>query len=199
MKHLRVIGVLLFALALFVPLQDAGAKAPEAGKNMLTKRCLNCHKTYKTMDNIITGTFKSRSNKAKSIQIKLDDRMELVKFTAETTVKNVPNIKALKEPIPVRVHYQQVGDDLVATRIVAKPKMKVPKEQLMETAELEKLVAMGPDKGGYTLVDSRPAAHFSAGHIPTSLSIPFPKMKAMTDKLPQDKNRLLIFYCAGMR
>jgi rhodanese-related sulfurtransferase len=92
-----------------------------------------------------------------------------------------------------------VGTDLVAKDIVVKPKMDIPKDQLMSVKELEKLVAQGPEKGGYTLVDSRPGIKFKAGHIPTSISIPFPMMKKMKDKLPKDKNELLIFYCEGMR
>jgi rhodanese-related sulfurtransferase len=87
----------------------------------------------------------------------------------------------------------------VATEIVAKPKMKVPKEQLIATPELAKLVGQGPEKGGYTLIDSRPGIKFQEGHIPTALSIPFPKMTQLKGKLPKDKNRLLIVYCEGVR
>jgi hypothetical protein len=173
-------------------------KAPKVPP-MQSKRCLNCHKPYKNMKNILTGNFKSRSNKAKSIQLRIDNKMQVVKYTPETTVKNVPSIKSLKAPMTVRVHYKKVGTDLVAKDIVVKPKMEVPKDQLMSVKELEKLVAQGPEKGGYTLVDARPGIKYKAGHIPTSISIPFPKMKKMKDKLPKDKDRLLIFYCEGMR
>jgi hypothetical protein len=179
-------------------LEAFSAKAPQTPP-MFTKRCMNCHKNYKDMKDVLTGTIKSRSNKAKSIQVTIDSRMQVVKYTPETTIKNVPGIKSLKEPMPVRVHYKRVGEDLVATDIVVKPKMEVPKEQLMAVEELEKLVALGPEKGGYTLVDSRPGIKYKAGHIPTSISIPFPKMKEMKDKLPKDKDQLLIFYCEGMR
>jgi hypothetical protein len=151
------------------------------------------------VEDIITGNFKSRSNKAKSIQVRIDKRMQVVKYTPETTVKNVPSIKSLKAPMTIKVSYKKVGSDLVATEIVVKPKMEVPKEQLMSVKELEKLVAMGPEKGGYTLVDSRPGIKYKAGHIPTSISIPFPMMKKLKDKLPKDKDQLLIFYCEGMR
>jgi 3-mercaptopyruvate sulfurtransferase SseA len=114
-------------------------------------------------------------------------------------LKNVDDIKELQDNIAIRVHYNKVGEDLVATEIVAKPKIEVPEEQLMATEDLAKLVGEGPEKGAYTLVDSRPGIKFEAGHIPTAISIPFPKMSKMTDRLPQDKNRLLIFYCEGFR
>ena len=50
-----------------------------------------------------------------------------------------------------------------------------------------------------TLVDSRPAAGYMKGHIPTAISIPFPKMTEMMDKLPKEKDQLVIFYCQGYR
>lgn len=198
MKYLKPVLIVVCALFVLSPLEAMSAKAPQTPP-MQSKRCLNCHKNYKSMEDIITGNFKSRSNKAKSIQVRIDKKMQVVKYTPETTVKNVPSIKSLKEPMTIKVHYKKVGSDLVATEIVVKPKMEVPKEQLMSVKELEKLVAQGPEKGSYTLVDSRPGIKYKAGHIPTSISIPFPKMKEMKDKLPKDKNQLLIFYCEGMR
>ncbi|MGD8983208.1 MAG: rhodanese-like domain-containing protein [Desulfobacteraceae bacterium] len=198
MKYLKSVLIAVCALFVLSPLEAMSAKAPQTPP-MQSKRCLSCHKNYKGMEDIITGNFKSRSNKAKSIQVRIDKRMQVVKYTPETTVKNVPSIKSLKAPMTIKVHYKEVGSDLVATEIVVKPKMEVPKEQLMSVKELEKLVAMGPEKGGYTLVDSRPGIKYKAGHIPTSISIPFPMMKKLKDKLPKDKDRLLIFYCEGMR
>jgi hypothetical protein len=198
MRGIKIAVLFIVAAFLLLPYLNAGAaKAPQTPQ-MQSKRCLNCHKTYKDQADIITGNFKSRSKKAKSIQVRIDNRMELLKYTPETTVKNVPSIKKLKAPMTIKVHYKKVGEDLVATEIVVKPKMEVPKDQLMDVKELEKLVAMGPEKGNYTLVDSRPPIKYNAGHIPTSISIPFPKMKK-TDKLPKDKNQLLIFYCEGFR
>ncbi len=178
------------------PAFAAEGKAPPS---MVFKKCLKCHSEYKDMKDVMAGEFYSRSRKAKSIQIKINNRMQLVKYDENTTVKNVPAIKKLKRPIPILVRYKKVGNDYVATQIVAKPKIKVPKEQLIGTQELARLVAMGPEKGNYTLVDSRPGIKFKEGHIPTSVSIPFPKMGGMKDKLPKDKNQLLIFYCGGFR
>ena len=199
MKHLKTAGLILVAFAILFPFEKASAGDTKKPPTKFSKSCLNCHKDLKSMKDTLAGNFKSRSNKAKSIQVKINNRMEVVKFTPETTIKNVPSIKSLKGTIPLRIHYKKVGNDLVATEIVAKPKMKVPKKQLVSVKELEKLVAEGPEKGGYTLVDSRPGIKYKAGHIPTAISIPFPKMKKMTAKLPKDKNRMLIFYCEGFR
>lgn len=56
-----------------------------------------------------------------------------------------------------------------------------------------------PPKKGVMVVDSRPAARkFDPGHIPGAVNIPDSKFDQMTDKLPQDKATLLIFYCDGV-
>ncbi|MDQ1331635.1 MAG: hypothetical protein QG578_1903 [Thermodesulfobacteriota bacterium] len=48
------------------------------------------------------------------------------------------------------------------------------------------------------LVDSRPKrAKFDKGHIPGAVSIPDSEFEQMTGQLPQDKNKLLVFYCEG--
>ena len=48
------------------------------------------------------------------------------------------------------------------------------------------------------VIDSRPKrSKYDKGHIPLAVNIPDTKFDKMTDKLPEDKNALLIFYCGG--
>ena len=199
MKHMKTILAIFIGGLILFPLLYANADNSAKPETMISKKCLKCHQGFKKMNDTLAGNFKSSSNKAKTIQMKINNGMKLVKFTKDTTIKNVPSIKKLKGTIPIRVHYKKVGADLVATEIVAKPEMKVPKDQLIGTKKLAKLVAMGPEKGDYTLVDSRPGNLYMTAHIPTAISIPFPKMKKLSAKLPKDKNQLLIFYCEGFR
>ena len=50
------------------------------------------------------------------------------------------------------------------------------------------------------IIDSRPKRKkYDTGHIPMSVSIPFSTFDKMTDKLPTDKNALLVFYCGGYK
>ncbi|MCF8034713.1 MAG: rhodanese-like domain-containing protein [Desulfarculaceae bacterium] len=174
--------------------------SPAAAENMSAKKCLKCHSEFKDMKNLVAGDFQSRSNKAKSISVMVaPGKTIILKFTPQTKVENVPSIKKLKKPIPVRVSYVKQGSDLVATEIVAKPQIKVPEKQVMGVKELSALVAKGPEKGGYTLVDSRPPIRYYEGHIPGAVMMPFPKMPEMMGKLPKDKSALVIFYCQGFR
>ncbi|MFA7097503.1 MAG: rhodanese-like domain-containing protein [Gammaproteobacteria bacterium] len=49
------------------------------------------------------------------------------------------------------------------------------------------------------LIDSRPRqTKYDSGHIPMAVSIPDTQFEKMTDRLPKDKNVLLIYYCEGL-
>lgn len=51
-----------------------------------------------------------------------------------------------------------------------------------------------------TLVDSRPKrAKYDKGHIPTAVSIPDMQFDDLRNRLPGDKNRLVVFYCGGLK
>jgi 3-mercaptopyruvate sulfurtransferase SseA len=55
-----------------------------------------------------------------------------------------------------------------------------------------------PQPEGVMIIDSRPyKPKYVNGHIPAAVNIPDSQFDKMTDKLPQDKNTLLIFYCGG--
>ena len=197
MKRFNIFLIIFIGTVLFFA--QTSVWAATGTKPMIQNNCLKCHQSFSEMENILAGNLSSKSMKAHTIQIKINDRLELLKFGPDVKVENIPDIEALKGAVALRVHYETVGQDRVATEIVVKPKITVPENQLIEVRELAKLVAQGPQKGGYTLADSRPAGGFMKGHIPTAISVPFPKMKEMTDKLPKDKNQLLIFYCEGYR
>jgi rhodanese-related sulfurtransferase len=50
------------------------------------------------------------------------------------------------------------------------------------------------------LIDARPyKPKYIKGHIPMAVSIPDSQFDKMTDRLPADKNSLLIFYCGGLK
>lgn len=144
-------------------------------------------------ENVYKGKVLGVSKKAKTISIKVGKKTEMVKFDDDT--KGMEHAKKGKAAI---IKFEPRGKDKVAK--VIKPKLaKLPKGVTeMQPKELTKLVAMGPKKGNYLLIDSRPAKRFAEGAIPSAISIPVPKMKESgKDLLPADKDILLIFYCGG--
>jgi rhodanese-related sulfurtransferase len=50
------------------------------------------------------------------------------------------------------------------------------------------------------IIDSRPfPTKYVKGHVPGALSIPFSQFDKNLDKLPSDKNLMLVFYCGGLK
>jgi len=82
--------------------------------------------------------------------------------------------------------------------VSVKPPAELPAEKLVSLEEMARLIALGPEKGGYALIDSRPSTAFMEGHLPFAVSMPLPAFEKLKEKvLPPDKGKLVIFYCAG--
>ena len=184
---LSLLAVILFAV-------NATSAEPEPATKV-EKGCLTCHAPFAEMKGVLAGNVSAKSLKGKTLQLKIDDKQELVNYNADTKLENVPDLDSLQNGMSVRVHYKMDGGVRVATSVVVKPKIKVPEEQLIGVEDLAKLL----EKGGVTLVDSRPPDGYASGHIPTAINIPLPKMKESVDKLPTDKNAPVVFYCLGFR
>jgi rhodanese-related sulfurtransferase len=67
----------------------------------------------------------------------------------------------------------------------------------VSSAWMKKQIDTGADM---VLVDSRPRKKkFDKGHIPTAVSIPDTRFEKHKSRLPEDKSRLLVFYCGGFK
>lgn len=209
-RSISIASASLLGLGLVVMVTTGQATAEEKAavpaalqtKPTNAKLCLNCHQPR---PGNLRGNFDSVAFKSQSIQIKIDEATEIVKFNPET-VKVIDAgkpaeagaLRNIKKGHEVRIEYTEKNGMKTAIVVASKPPIKVAPEKLMTTADVEKLVALGPEKGKYTLVDARPAPKFMEGAIPTAVNIPYPAFDKMIDKLPKDKNALLVFYCSGM-
>ncbi|MHB8845572.1 MAG: rhodanese-like domain-containing protein [Nitrospirota bacterium] len=177
------------------------AASPPARPTM-AKICANCH-TAQTGS--LRGNFDSVAYKTQSLQIKIDDATEILRFDkAALKVENVKGENS-EEPLrdiakgkEVRIEYTEKDGRKFATLVVAKPPIKISPEKMVSTADVEKLVAMGPEKGKYTLIDARPPMKALEGTIPTAINIPFVAFEKMVDKLPKEKDALIIYFCQGV-
>lgn len=180
--------------------------APAAAKPTIAKPCAFCHKAE---PGAVRGNFDIVTFKAKTIQVKIDDSVELFKFD-EDSIKVVNEVgktgdgeflkdNLIKKGHEIKVEYLEKDGVKTAITLIAKPPVKISADMLMKTADIEKLVALGPEKGKYFLFDSRPLPRFQEGSIPSAVNLPFPAFDKLAEKLlPKDKNALVIFYCAGV-
>ena len=183
--------------------EKAATPASPPTKSTVAKVCGNCHQPQPGM---IRGNFDSVAYKTSSIQVKIDEATEILRFDDKLKVVNVqapadsPDqpLRSLKKGKEVRIEFTEKDGKKFATLISAKTPIKVAPEKQVKTEDVEKLVAQGPEKGKYMLIDARPLPRFQEGSIPTAVNIPFPAFEKMKDKLPADKSTLIVYYCAGV-
>jgi hypothetical protein len=159
--------------------------------------CLKCH-NYDKQSNILAGKFVDLSRKAKTIQLQIGPEMEVIHFDDATVLKNAPAMKDIPKQESVRVTYAKKDGKTYAREVEVKKGLEVPGDKLASVEEVAKLVAMGPEKGRYVLLDSRPGPAYDEGHIPTAKKMPFFAFDDLQEKiLPADKEMLQIYYCSG--
>jgi rhodanese-related sulfurtransferase len=188
----------LLALAPLAPAQTAGP----ATKPVMPSVCSSCHKPE---PGVIRGYMDSVAFKSQSIQIGLGTATEIVRFDPKTlkvldagTPKPVDFLRDVKKGHEARLEIVEKDGVKTVSAIDFKGPIKIAQDKLIFYPEVERLVAMGPEKGGFTLIDSRPLPRFQEGTIPGSINLPYPAFDKFLDRLPKDKSKLLVFYCQGI-
>ena len=175
---------------------------PAPPRPTAAKICLNCHTPR---PGNLHGNFDVLAIKSSSFQIKVDENTEVLRFdkanlkvlSEDKGATLDDTLKAIKKGHEVRIEYTEQEGMKTATLLSVKPAVKLAASETISLDEIQKLVALGPDKGKYFLFDSRPAPRYQEGNIPTAVNLPFPAFDRQLDKLPADKTALVIFYCSG--
>jgi len=191
---LPILAVLAFGAAVF-----AGAQTPRPTHG---KMCLLCHQPAPAT---LRGNFDALAFQNGTLQMKVDDSTEVLRYDRaaikvlgkEQAESAEAALKAIKKGHEIRVEYTEAGGVKTATVVSVKPPVEVAASERISLEELQKLVALGPEKGKYFLFDSRPPVRFQEGNIPTAVNLPFPAFDQNLGKLPADKHALVIFYCSG--
>jgi len=180
----------------------ASAQSAPAGKPVQPAVCNSCHKAE---PGVVRGYLDGVAFKSQSMQLGLGGPTEIVRFDPKALKvldageeKKVEHLREVKKGHEARIEYVERDGLKFATLIDLKGPIKIAPAKLIFYPEVEKLVALGPDKAGFTLIDSRPLPRFQEGTIPGSINLPYPQFDKFVDRLPADKNRLVIFYCQGI-
>lgn len=193
-KRLLLIAIaVLVAGGLFL---SYSTSMSQTQKPKIAPLCKQCHKPD---EKILRGTLASVSGKAETLQIQIGPAVWLVKYDENTKLIGwKPPIHKIPKEKEIAVAYEEKDGSIYALSISVKPPAKVPEEKKIKTEELAKLIEMGHEKGRYVIVDSRPAPRYHEGHIPGAISIYDAEFDKHIDKLPKEKDTLLIFYCGGV-
>lgn len=173
-----------------------GAWGPaSAGKPQIGGPCVQCHSGA---PDVVRGTLGTRSEKFSTINVQVGDLVWVIKYDQATKVTGAASLEAIPAGKEIAVTFTGDAKTARATAISVKQPYKTPAEQVASLEYMKEMVAKGPDKGSFLLVDARPTPPYLEGHIPGAVSMPygaFDKMHAQV--LPKDKGKLLIFYCGG--
>jgi rhodanese-related sulfurtransferase len=185
-----------------VALAASTASAQPPAKPTIAQVCTTCHQAAAGE---LRGVFENVAFKSKSIQLKIDASTEVVGFDEATlqvqdggAAKSAAAMRDIAKGKEARVVYTEKDGVKRATLVSFKGPIKIAPDKLIAYEEVARLVALGPDKGKYTLIDSRPLPRFQEGTIPTAINLPYPAFDKLVDRLPKDKSRLTIFFCQGV-
>jgi rhodanese-related sulfurtransferase len=186
----------------FSGIAAAQSPAPPGHKPEMPANCAVCHKPA---DANLRGFFENAAFKSGSIQLNLGTATEIMRFDPKAiqvldagVSKPAEHLREVRKGREARVEYAVTDGVKSVTAISFKGPIKLAPEKLVSFARIDELVALGPEKGAYTLVDSRPPPLFMEATIPSAISLPFGAFDKNLAKLPPDKSNLLVFFCQGV-
>ena len=190
MRRKVIVQVCLMAAALMFYSQGGVAQGQPAKPQILAP-CKQCHEPDQSL---LRGTLGNLSQRAELFSIntgaiwnvQFDDSTKLIGWNAP--------ISKLPKDKEIAVTFVQKGGEVYAKSVSVKPPARIPPEKLVNVEQ----VAEHVEKDDAVIIDSRPAVRFLEGSIPGAINIYDAEFDKHVDKLPKDKNRLLIFYCAGV-
>jgi hypothetical protein len=165
------------------------------GKPKVLKPCMQCHKGDAA--DVIRGKLGSVSMKAETLNVSTGAATWLIAFDEDTTLKGAEAMNKIDKDHEVSVKFIEEEGELYATAVNVKPPTNLAEDKLIRIDELSSLVAKGPETALFTIVDARPGKLFLESHIPGALSIYDAQFDQNLDKLPKNKDNLLVFYCGG--
>lgn len=139
------------------------------------------------------GKVVGKSDKAKQISIEVgkDAEAKTIMVSFDDKTKGLEHAATGEAAI---IAYEMRDGIPFAT--VIKPKLATlpPGVTNITPEEVNNLIVGEKD---FLLVDSRPGTRYSESHLPGAISIPVCEMQELLQNLPQNKEKLLVFYCGG--
>jgi len=168
-----------------------------AEKPTVLAPCKQCHQPE---NDVVRGTLVSVSEKFKTINVQVGQKLVwIINYGDDLKITGADKLLSIAKDKEIGIKFTGDEKKPYAVSLTVKPPAKVAPEKLVSVDEMVKLIAAGPEKGGYLLFDSRPKPRFNEGHIPHAVSLDNAKFDELREKaLPKDKDVLLIFYCGGV-
>ena len=167
-----------------------------AAKAQVVKNCVKCHQDEA---GTVRGFMKAGSQTDSSFAIDVDGKTVEVSYDGSTKMaKNLTTAKELADGKLIMVKVKEEGGKNVATELSYKtPEAYSHQERIIEAADLAALLKKDPKKANYAILDVRGVSYYEEGHLPGAIVIPNYRFAKYKDRLPKDKNTLIVTYCNG--
>ena len=165
-----------------------------AGSAMVASNCTGCHGSE---NGAIWGMVKPGSQTDKEFQLKIDETTYTVQYDEQTELQKFYSAKQLRDDKSVSVTPRKSnGNTIIAQQISYKDNISfLEPDMVMEIDELSDILKQDPKEADYVLYDVRGYGDYIDGHLPKAVSLPYYRMIQFKDRLPKDKNTLIITYC----
>ncbi len=164
-------------------------------KPKVLKPCMQCHTD--DGENDIRGKLGGVSMKTATIKVDTGGGSWLINFDDDTALNGAEALNKIPADHEVLISYRQEDGVLLAESVAVKPAATLDPALVINLDELAPLIEQGPEKAKFTIVDARPGKLFGEGHIPGAISIYDAQFEKNLDKLPKNKDNLIVFYCGG--
>lgn len=182
-----VVLVLCFSFV-FLSTNVISQQKPKIARNCSVPGC------HQAKEGELWGNLKTVSGKAEMIQIDTG-ALWTVRFDENTKLKNWNQpINKLPKEKEIAISYVEKNGELYAKLISVKPPVSVDPAKVVKTSEMKEIF----DEKKGVIIDCRPPGRYNEGHIPGAINIWFAEFDKHIDKLPKDKNQLIVYYCQGI-
>lgn len=192
MKRKRLLTSLLAVAMLFA----AGSVSAENSKARISSICSECHKDD---SQTIRGTLVPGSQTNDSFQVLAGKDVWSVRYDKTSKLNKVATIRDLPDEKAVKVRFRTEDNGRVyAEELSYKSNygFKNPND-VISISEVVELLKKDPKEGNYVIFDSRGYDNYIEGHLPAAVLLPHYQFQPFKDRMPADKNTLIVAYCRG--
>lgn len=158
--------------------------------------CAGCHWNDESQ---IRGTLVPGSKTDNSFKVATGNKVWSVRYDKDSRLDKFATFRDLSDNKALTIRFRPDGRNRVyAEEVRYKPNIgfKNP-EDTITIGEVNELLKVSPEVGNYMIVDSRGYDNYIEGHLPGAVWLPYYRMNEFMDRMPEDKNKLIVAYCRG--
>jgi hypothetical protein len=169
---------------------------PALAGSLVAPNCTGCHQSD---GKTLWGTIVPGSQTDTTVELTTGKDVWKVRYDGNTTLESFTNARELPDETAVAVAFKAEGKGRAyAEEISYKSSYNFhTMDNVITMAEVAQLLEKSPAEGNYMIVDARGYDNFIEGHLPNAVLIPYYELQDFKDRLPADKNTLIVAYCRG--